>query len=122
MHNIQRRKPQRSPEYVSVDGMEIEVLPYNAAQNYLGRKLTFRCKDEADLDNRIALSWRKFHVLKQELTSRSYSLKGRLKLFHGTVTPTMLYGSASWNLTVDLRNKLRRTQRQMLRMILNSPR
>ena len=60
--------------------------------------------------------------MKQELTTKSYSLKGRLRLFHGTITPTMLYGSSTWTLTVELENRLRRTQRQMLRMIVHCPR
>ena len=33
-----------------------------------------------------------------------------------------MYGSASWTMKVELENRLRRTQRQMLRMILASPR
>ena len=47
---------------------------------------------------------------KRELTTKSYSLKGRLRLFNGTVSPT------------ELENRLRRTQRQMLRMIVGSTR
>ena len=34
----------------------------------------------------------------------------------------MLYGCAAWTLTKDLENKVRRTQRRMLRMILGSGR
>ena len=49
-------------------------------------------------------------------------MKDRLRLFDGTVTPTVLYGCSSWTLTVELENRLRRTQRQMLRMIINPPR
>ena len=44
---------------------------------------------------------RKFHMLKQELTTRAYSLLGRLRLFHGTITPTVLYGCSSWTMTTD---------------------
>ena len=43
-------------------------------------------------------------------------------MFHGTVTPTVLYACTSWTLTEELENRLRRTQRQMLRMILGAPR
>ena len=88
----------------------------------IGRQLTFRLATETELDNRIAAAWRKFHLLKQELTTKTYSLKGWLKLFHGTVTPTILYASSAWTITAELQNKIRRTQRQMLRMILSSPR
>ena len=60
--------------------------------------------------------------MKSELTSKRYSLNDRLRLFHGTVTPTILYAAETWTLTVELENRLRRTQRQMLRMILHAPR
>ena len=70
----------------------------------------------------MAAGWRKFFMLKRELTTRSYSLRDRLRLFHGTITPTVLYESASWTLSLELENRVRRTQRQMLRMILGAPR
>jgi len=91
LHNIQRRKPRQQPEYTHTNDLTIEVLPYGSTQKYLGKLLTFRLATSTEIDNRIASSWRKFHFLKQELTTKSYSLKGRLRLFHGTVTPTMLY-------------------------------
>ena len=102
--------------------MPIEVLPHTASQKYLGRKLTFHQSAQTEVENRIASGWRKFFLLKRELTTRSYSLRDRLRLFEGSVTPTVLYGSAAWTLTTELENRLKRTQRQMLRMILNSPR
>jgi hypothetical protein len=49
-------------------------------------------------------------------------LKQRLKLFEATVTPTVLYGSASWTLTRDLENKVKKSQRRMLRIILGAGR
>ena len=42
--------------------------------------------------------------------------------FYGTITPTILYGSATWTLTIELENRIRKTQRQMLRMIIGTPR
>ena len=47
--------------------------------------------------------------------------KGPLRLSDGTVTPTVMYGSAPWTQTVELENNQQRTQRQMLRMVLSSP-
>jgi hypothetical protein len=61
-------------------------------------------------------------MLKQELTGHRYSLSDRLRLFNGTVTPTVLYSSETWVMTAELENRLRKTQRQMLRMILHAPR
>ena len=59
---------------------------------------------------------------KQELTGKHYSINDRLRLFHGTVTPTVLYGCEAWALSTELENRLQKTQRQMLRMILGVPR
>ena len=102
--------------------MSIKILPSCGATKYLGRKLTFNDPHRTELENRISTAWRRFHMLKQELTGHRYSLRDRLRLFHGTVTPTVLYGCEAWTLTADLENRLRRTQRQMLRMILHAPR
>lgn len=46
-----------------------------------------------------------------------YSLNDRLRFFHGTVTPTILYGSETWTMTKELEQQLQRTQRKILRMI-----
>ena len=32
LHNIQRRKPRQQPEHVHFNSMDIEILPYGAAQ------------------------------------------------------------------------------------------
>ena len=101
---------------------KLKVLPYHSAQKYLGRQFSFQDPSKKEVESRIAAGWRKFFLLKRELTTKTYSLKGRLRLFHGTVTPTVLYACNSWTLTVELENRLRRTQRQMLRMILGTPR
>ena len=122
LHNQRNRKTRQQPETVRINDSHIEILPHTAHQKYLGRKFTFDQTHSAEIDNRIASGWRKFHLFKQELTTRSYSLAGRLRLFHGTVTPTVLYACSAWTMTTDLCNRIRRAQRQMLRMILGSPR
>ena len=70
----------------------------------------------------IFITWRKFHAQRQELTGRTYSLNDRLRLFNGTVTPTILYGSETWTMTTEIEKRIRVTQRQMLRMIVQVPR
>ena len=121
MHNQEHRKPRQHPEHTRIRDLSVEILPHTASQKYLGRKITFHQQPETEVANRLAAGWRKFFLFKRELTSRSYLLNGRLRLFHGTVTPTVLYGSSSWTLTTELQNIIRRTQRQMLRIILGSP-
>ena len=60
--------------------------------------------------------------MKKELMGTRYPLNDRLRLFHGTVTPTILYGCEAWTMMVELENRIRRTQRQILRMLLHAPR
>jgi hypothetical protein len=102
--------------------MKIEVLPPYRSTKYLGRKLQFSEYHKTEVENRISGAWRKFHLLKQELTGRSYSINNRIRLFQGTITPTMLHGCETWTVTQELENRIRRTQRQMLRMIIRTPR
>eukprot|EP00973_Karenia_brevis_P072904 10124205-Karenia_brevis.AAC.1 len=85
--------------------MQIEVLPYSSHVKYLGRKLTFDNPQKTELDNRIAAAWRAFNKYRQELLGKHYSLNDRLKLFHSTVTPTVL-DATSWTLTRDLELQL----------------
>ena len=44
----------------------------------------------------------------------------RLKLLDAVVTPTILYGCCSWAMTKARQQRLRATQRRMLRLIANS--
>ena len=75
-----------------------------------------------ELDNRVATAWRKFNLLRHELTSKTYPLKSPLRLFEGTITPTVLYGCTAWTLTKDMVTKLQRAQRRMIRMVIGTPR
>lgn len=70
-----------------------------------------------EVESKIYQAWR----LKQELAGSRYPLAERLRLFHGMVIPTVLYGYEAWTMTGELENRLRRTQRQMLRMIFHAP-
>ena len=112
----------RPPQHIQANGMTIEVLPPFKSCKYLGRKVQFSDPHGAELDKRIATAWKKFFSLKQELLCKDYSLHDRLRLFHGCVTPTALYGCEAWTLTSELENRLRRTERHMLRMILGAKR
>ena len=122
LHNVESRRPRKSPEYTKVGDVEVEILPYTGSQKYLGRKFTFSNQAQVEIEARIQAGWNKFWLFKQELLSRCYPIRDRLRLFSGTVTPTILYGCASWTMTVSLEEKLRSAQRRMLRMILGSPR
>ena len=107
---------------MDIEGLRIEILPFSAYTKYLGRKLTFDDQSTTELQSRLGAAWGKFNSLRHELTSKTYPLKDRLRLFDGTVTATALYGCASWTLTRDLETKLRCTQRRMLRLIVGTKR
>jgi len=121
-HNTTSRARRRPPNNARIHNMTIDILPTTDATKYLGRKLSFHDPHRVEIESRISFAWKKFYTLKQELAGSRYSLTDRLRLFHGTVTPTILYGCEAWTLTTELENRLTRTQRQMLRMILHSPR
>ena len=53
-----------------------------------------------------------------ELTDRAVPLHLRLRLFHAVLTPTILYGCASWVMTESRSTLLRTTQLKMLRVLL----
>ena len=120
--NVSRRRGRNARSTTDVNGKPVAILHYHDHAKYLGRKLTFDDYHGIELDNRIASAWRKFNLLRQELTSKTYPLKSRMRLFNATVTPTILYGSASWTLTKEHLVRLRRTQRRMLRLVIGTPR
>ncbi len=55
---------------------------------------------------------------RNELCGSHYSLAHRLRLFDATVTPTVLYGSSCWTMTLERERRLQTAQRKMLRRIL----
>ena len=116
------RRQRSGMRSMDVVGMQIEVLPSGASIKYLGKMITFDHSTREEIGNRIKNAWAKFHSLKDELTSRKYSLNSRMKLFDSVVSATMLYGNATWTLTKALEKEIRTTQRRMLRMVLGSGR
>ncbi len=122
LHNVTRARGRTNQGEVQIANLNIEVLPPSAATNYLGRKISFENFQTLGVENRVAAAWKKFWTFKQEMTSKTYALQDRLRPFEGTVTPTLLYGSATWTLTKQTESTIRRTQRRMLRMMIGSPR
>ena len=101
-----------------IDDMDIKVLELTANAMYLGRALSLTNPHEEELNHRIKKAWAKFGVYRQELTDKGIPLQLRMKLFHSVITPTMLYGSASWVMTGGREQRLQSTQMKMLRTIL----
>ena len=97
-HNFNNQYRRSVPNNVQILDMTVEILPASSSTNYLGKKLTFGDPHRAEVENRIACARKNCSKLKQELTGTRYSLADRLRLFHGTVTPTILYGCEAWTL------------------------
>ena len=70
------------------------------------------------IKNRIRAAWATFHKKKQELTSKNYLLKHRLRLFDAAITPTMCCASGTWEPTKEHERKIQSAQRKMLRLII----
>ena len=104
------------------DGSKVRILDFEEKAKYLGRHVSFSDPDAAELDHRIKQAWRKFHAQKSVLCNNKYPIKQRVKLFSSTITPTILYGAGAWTLTQDAIQKLKKTQRQMLRSIFQKGR
>eukprot|EP00959_Pyramimonas_sp_CCMP1952_P110683 2315532-Pyramimonas_sp.AAC.1 len=81
------------PDFVRIAGMSIEILSVEGSTECSGRKLCFREPNRMEIESRISGAWGKFHALKQELIGKRYSLKDRIRLFNGAVTPHILHGS-----------------------------
>lgn len=122
MSNATKQTGRGKDKQATIGNMHIEILPLHGTLKYLGRIISFENTHDVEVRNRIKTAWCKFHIFKNELTSKRYSLKSRLKLFKGTVTPTMLYGCSCWTLSKGLETQIRSCQRKMLRSILGSGR
>ena len=120
--NLSKRRGRNARTSVDINGSPVAIIHYHQHLKYLGRKLSFDEYHKTELDNRIAAGWRKFHLLRHKLTSKHYPLTSRLRLFNSTVTPTVMYSCAAWTLNKDMAATLRRAQRRMLRLIVNTPR
>ena len=88
----------------------------------MGRILNLWTPHDTEIDHRLKRAWSKFAMFKAQLTNKLYPLFERLRLFHAVVTPTILYGCASWVMTSVRERKLRTVQRKMLRLILGKSR
>ena len=106
---------------MEINNIKVEILLGWESAKYLGQKFYISATETAE-SNRIRAAWASFHRYKQELTSRSYSLQHRLRLFNMVVTPTLSYDSGTWTLSEEHERMIRSTQRKMLRLIVQTKR
>ena len=101
----------------TINDMRIEVLSNDKSTAYLGRALRPTDMHDEELGSRLSKAWKRFGEYKKELTNAGISIKLRLKLFDTIITPTVLYGSASWAQSSQRGRRLCNTQKRMLRVV-----
>ena len=107
---------------IEIDYIKVEILTREESTKYLGQMITFQQQETTEIRNRIRAAWATFHKYRQELTSRIYMLRHRLRLFDAVVSPTMNYASGTWTLTKEHETMIQSTQRKMLRFIIQTKR
>lgn len=115
-------RPGQQHSSVDLNGQRVEVLSNMESLDYLGRSICMGSFHDKEIEHRIGKAWGQFHKYKSELCCRHYPLKARLQLFDKVVTPTVLYASGCWTMTVDRESKIRVAQRRMLRKIVQTGR
>ena len=107
---------------IEIDDMKVEILTRGESTKYLGQMITFQQQEMTEIRNRIRAAWATFHKHRLELTSRTYMLNHRLRLFDAVVTPTISCASGTWTPTKEHERMIQSTQRKMLRLIIQTKR
>ena len=109
-------------EHLEVDDMNIEILTRNESVKYLGQRISFYQQETTEIKSRIRAAWATFHKYRQELTSKNYMFKHRVRLFDATVSPTVCYAAGTWAPNKEHERMIQSTQRKMLRLIIQTKR
>ena len=107
-------------KHVEVGDMSIEILTRNESVKYLGQRISFYQEETIEIKSRIRAAWATFHKHRQELTSKDYMLKHRLRLFDATVSPTICYAAGTWAPNKEHERMIQSTRRKMLRLIIQT--
>ena len=107
---------------VTIDNIKAEVLPARNCAKYLGQTITFEQQETTEIKSRSRAAWASFTKYRHELTSRSYLLRHRVRLFNMVITPTLTYASGTWTLSQEHEKFFRSTERKMLRLIVQTTR
>ena len=108
--------------YIKIGEMSIEILAKSESMKYLGQRISFHQQETLEIKSRIRAAWATFHKYRQELTSKKYMLKLRLRLFDATVSPTLCYAAGTWTPSREHERMIQSTQRKMLRLIIQTKR
>ena len=108
--------------YIKIGDMNIEILAKSESVKYLGQRISFYQQETLEIKSRIRAAWTTFRKYRQELTSKQYMLKLRLRLFDATVSPTLCYAAGTWTPSREHERMIQSTQRKMLRLIIQTKR
>ena len=108
--------------YIKIGDMNIEILAKSESVKYLGQRISFYQQETLEIKSRIRAAWTTFRKYRQELTSKKYMLKFRLRLFDATVSPTLCYAAGTWTPSREHERMIQSTQRKMLRLIIQTKR
>ena len=116
--NIPSNQSTNRRKEVQINNIKVEILSaceceVSWANNYIS------ATRNSKIINRIRAAWASFYRIKQELTSRSYFLPNRLRLFN---MATLSYASGTWTLSKEHERMIRPTQRKMLRLVVQAKR
>ena len=115
---ILSKQNSRRQREVMIDNIKIEVMHKSESAKNLGQKITFEEQEMAEIKNRLKSAWAAFCNYREELTSRSYRLCRRLRLFNILITPTLTYASGTWTSS----RMIITAQRKMNRFIVQTKR
>ena len=102
--------------------MNIEILTRNESVKFLGQRISFYQQETTEISSRIRAAWATFHKYRQELTSKNYMLKHRLRLFDATISPTVCCAAGTWAPNKEHERMIQSTQRKMPRLIIQTKR
>ena len=108
-------------KHIEVGDMSIEILTIESMK-YLGQRISFHHQETLEINSRIRAAWATFHKYRQELTSKKYLLKLRLRLLDATVSPTLCYAAGTWTPSREHERMIQSTQHKMLRFIIQTKR
>ena len=107
---------------VTINNIKVEILPVKECAKQLGQTITLQQQETTQIKSRIRAAWASLYKYEQELTSKTYLLQRRLRLFNMVITPTLNHASGTWTLSKEHERMTRSTQRKMLRLIVQTKR
>ena len=94
--NILSNQGSKRRKEVTIDNINVDVLPVKERARYLNQTTTFEQQETTGIKSR---TWASFTRYRQELKSKSYLLRYRILFFNMVITLTLTYVSGTWTLS-----------------------